>query len=169
MFALALLYYLLTSTLYKMNIMNVSYEIIPPTAESLDRDRDIIEERIMQASIERFGSFDEYMEIPGFGGESRESELEEEDDKTIGYDDELYQFPKCGEIEMIYSDFWESETVVPDHSDYFPQKSLDGQMKRALMSDIHYYSDDDDDDDEYLTERRYERMYDRIFEHYDRD
>ena len=183
MFSLALLYYLLTSNLYKMNIMNVSYDIIPPKVETCDRGD--IEEICMQAAIERFASFDEYMEIPGFGGVSREekwgNEEEEEDDKTVCYDDETYQFPKCGEIKTVYSNFWESDTLVPEYEDYIIETKMDDEEEEKNeglrnISEIRFYpdyeeededEDEDEDDSDYRNYLLYGRIQDRMFQRYD--
>jgi hypothetical protein len=133
-----------------MNIMNVSYEIIPPTEEDLNYNNTLQEYNIeeirelrMQAAIERFASFDEFdMEIPGFG------ELEDDvsDDNTILYDDEVYGFNKCGEIEGCYdySEFNEADTILPDYDDYQLEDD-------TCPMDI-------DDDSDYWNEMRYERM-----------
>ena len=154
MFALALLYYLLTYY-YRMNIMNVSYEITPPMVEDMNNNHTFIPEYIlelrMQAAIDRFASFDEYMDIPGFGEDMRE---EEPDDITVTYDDEKYGFHKCGEIAGCYdySEFYESETIIPEHEDYFlPEEEEE--------NDYDYHNDP-----EYWEEMRYERMVDRMQE-----
>jgi len=149
MFAFALLYYILTYY-YRMNIMNVSYEIIPPTEEDLNYNNTLQEynneeiwELRTQAAIERFASSDEYMEIPGF----REHEDDISDDNTVLYDNEVYGFKKCGEIDgwYDYSEFNEAETILPEYDDYQLPEEEDGQM-------------DIDDDSDYWNEMRYERM-----------
>jgi len=164
-----------------MNIMNVSYEIIPPTMEDLNYNYNYtnpnpafpllpeytieeIREIRMRVAIERFDSFDEYMEIPGFGkneenGEPPEKEnLEElDDDSTILYDDEVYRFKKCGEIDGCYdySEFYESDTIVPEHEDY---QLTDNERYMIRMDNDQ--DNDNDNDPEYWEEMRYERMVD---------
>ena len=129
-----------------MNIMNVSYEIIPPPEEYT---LEYIQDLRMQAAIERFASFDEYMEIPGFREQEENKEESDDisDDNTVLYDNEVYGFKKCGEIDGCYdySEFNEAETILPEYDDYQLPEEEDGPM-------------DIDDDSDYWNEMRYERM-----------
>lgn len=158
MFAFALLYYLLTYY-YRMNIMNVSYLIIPPTEEDLNYNNTLpeynneeIRELRTQVAIERFASFDEFdMEIPGMGigiGIGIDELEDVSDDNTILYDDEVYGFNKCGEIDGCYdySEFNEADTILPDYDDY------------QLEDDMSPMDIDIDNDSDYWNEMRYERM-----------
>ena len=126
--------------------MNVSYEIIPPPEEYT---LEYIQDLRMQAAIERFASFDEYMEIPGFREQEENKEESDDisDDNTVLYDNEVYGFKKCGEIDGCYdySEFNEAETILPEYDDYQLPEEEDGPM-------------DIDDDSDYWNEMRYERM-----------
>ena len=177
MFALALLYYLFT--ICKMNIMNVSYEITPPMVEDTNNTytddyyeiippspipeytQEYIQDVRMRVAIERFASFDEYMEVPRW----REEKDDISDDCTVCYDEEVYRFNKCGEIEGCYdySEFYELETIVPEQDDY--QLSED---ERNMVIDYDYdYNQEEENyhnDPEYWQEMRYERMMDMVQE-----
>ena len=163
MFALALLYYLLTYY-YRMNIMNVSYEITPPSVEDMNYTSEYIQELRMQAAIERFASFDEYMEIPGFGDNRENGDNDISDDCTILYDDEEYGFDKCGEIAGCYdySEFNEAETILPDYDDYqLPEEEDDNTCPMDIENgnnyDYGYHNDP-----EYWQEMLIERMMDMV-------
>ena len=149
------------------NPTNAFYDIIPPTVEENPPifSDEYIQRVRMLAAIERFASFDEYMEIPGF-----EETIENDDDHTVCYDDEEYAFQKCGEIEGCYdySEFYEKETVVPEFDDYFLGEDEDEDEDRgyAIMdiSDNEYDREEYDyyyNDPDYLEERRIERLIDR--------
>lgn len=157
-----------TNALYE--VIPPPYEVIPPTPSqsfpSFPEVEAYTEEQIreirMQLSRERFADFEEEMEIPNW--EYYTKEEEDEDDKTVLYDDEEYGFKKCGEIDGCYdySEFYESETVVPEYDDYFliPEDVNIGEymdMDDDDMEDINYYNDAD-----YWQEMGIERMTARI-------
>lgn len=166
-------YQIIPPTVEDVNITtNAFYEVTPPTPPYeviptsplpfIEYTPEQIQEIRMQASIERFASFDDSMEIPGLEGYLKEDE--EEDDQTIRYDDEVYRFHKCGEIDGCYdySELYELETLVPEHDDYFlPENEYLGgeymDMDDDDMEDINYYNDPD-----YWREMRIEQMMDRF-------
>jgi hypothetical protein len=140
---------------------NAFYEIIPPSVEGPDWM--YVQDIRMQAAIERFASFDEYMEVP------LPSLEEEEDDATVCYDDEVYRFHKCGEIDNCYdySEFSDSETVVPENDDYFlPEVEDEFPGEPMDISEIDYRIEEDEDDyrndPDYLAALRIERLMERF-------
>jgi len=132
------------------------YDIIPPTIDtSVSRDLQYIQDVRMQASIERFASFESSMDIPEWNSESYS------DDATVLYDDEEYVFDKCGEIpgyEYDCSEFCELDTIVPEYEDYFLPDE-EGKEEKMDISAIDYHLDPD-----YWEELRIERMMDRFQE-----
>lgn len=176
-------YEIIPPTVEDVNVTtNALYEVTPPTptptpSQSFPSFPEVeaytdeqIREIRMKLSRERFADFEEEMEIPNWEyytkEEEEEEEKEEEDDKTVLYDDEEYSFFKCGEIEGCYdySEFYESETVVPEYNDYFliPDDVNIGEsmdIDDDDMEDINYYNDDD-----YWQELRIERMTDRFLD-----
>ena len=134
------------------------YDILPPTEDiSVSSNLSYIQDVRMQASIERFASFESSMEIPGFDDEKDEDS--DSDDQTVLYDDEVYRFEKCGEIDGCYdySEFYESETIVPEYDDYILDEEGIGEYMD--ISEIDYRMEEDQD---YWEELRIERMMDRF-------
>ena len=156
------------------------YEITPPPPTVEDRNTTVpsweyVQEARMQAAIERFASYDEYMDIPlpsrhplaPLAPLLPSEEEEVEDDETICYDDEVYRFDKCGEIDGCYdySEFYETETVVPEHEDYslYPgENGVPMDFETQQQYDFDDYEEDYHNDPDYWEEMRIERMIDRF-------
>ena len=143
---------------------NTDYEITPPQLEE-----ESIEDKRMRIAIERFASFDEYMDIPMNPISSEPEEPEEEDtddDNTVLYDDEEYRFEKCGQTlgyEYDYSEFSELDTIVPDFEDYqLPEVEGEGGEPMDISQQDYEYVYDDEYylDPDYIREGRIERMMD---------
>ena len=153
---------------------NAFYEITPPSiVEDMNTtvpSWDYVQEARMQAAIERFASYDDYMDIPLYRHPLSPSseEGEDEDNHTVCYDDEEYAFQKCGEIDGCYdySEFMELETVVPEHEDYFLEgrvpMDIDGNFEIQRQYDFEDYEEDYHNDPEYWEEMRIEAMMDRL-------
>lgn len=142
---------------------NTEYEITPPSPI----EEESIEDKRMRIAIERFASFDEYMDIPMNPISSPEEEEEDiDDDGTIYYDDEEYRFEKCGQTrgyEYDNSEFSELDTIVPDFEDYqLPEVEGEGGEPMDISQQDYEYVYDDEYylDPDYIREARIERMMD---------
>jgi hypothetical protein len=131
----------------------MSYIITPPP---------LSEEQIQlldQLRIERFASFDEYMEIPGLE-DQEEKEEQEDDDITIYCDDQYHRFREVPDIyHYDSSELCELDTVVLEYEDYFlSDNDMNDDDIRNLM-EIDNFEEDEVYGEDY---REYDYMASRI-------